>query len=606
MIAAFFYVCRQGLALLRVRRASFPNADELKNGLSRERREYFANIRHFQFVIDVIEPKVQAGTLQEEAVLSALEDRITGGTNVLREASSIAILAALTITFFTLHRELPAIFAKQPDLKGVMTLVGANWPLIGLGLVLYFLSTVWYAMTTRIFLLYRSWLESAIFPFLGLSRSTSDQLVAALAQFNGTVASMNGSLAPLQGLGIVLQQFQTGLVQQLVPALERGLRGISVGLSDRAVSDLREFVGNASSLFKTVQDHEARMLTLAAATERRTAELAAAVDAISDSSRSTAENLAAQAVRLEANTDAVRGFTRVVQEHSSSLSAELAVLTRAAQQLVTDLEGHGGKLEALQGATADAADAVGDVAKLLPEISSLIESGVCETRNAIVPIIGLTEVVGSAVEVTRPVAEKFTDLIARWENAMLQMSSLADDIRSRTEAIENRSANLVSALDATRREVMPDLLNGLSTLSREIADLRSQTSKLAAGSEQIVSAFGNLQVLGQKMKTVGHSITGHFAVWERNTRDVFRKAEETAAAVTKSVERIEGTLSALHWDDNRRAQLDTSLERIVPVLQQIERQLSGRPAEAKSAMAGNINVNTGNSNSESPMRDEGH
>ena len=85
-----------------VSRQFVPSADEIKNGLSPERKRQYAKHHTLALVLEIVEPKAKAGTLQEESVLSALEGRLFPGL-----AGSVSCRPSLfcrrsVITFFRL------------------------------------------------------------------------------------------------------------------------------------------------------------------------------------------------------------------------------------------------------------------------------------------------------------------------------------------------------------------------------------------------------------------------------------------------------------------------------------------------------------------------
>ena len=269
-----------------------PSAENIQNGNASEVNGEIG------WLIQTIRPKARAGTLQEEAILVTLEDRLIHGTPYFREASAVCILAALAWTFFRLHQELPEMFNKGPvtpeTLAPLLSRVGANWALIVAGLFFHVASTIERRIKVERFDTYREWLEKEIFPFLGVARTTGDRLAAALGSFSKTVAEVKEALYPLRGLASALDSFQEGLIGEMVPAMSRGLEGVKIGLSDSALNELRTTTVESTKVLREIKDHQARMLTLITSSERRTADLALAVESIATESSKTASALKEQ------------------------------------------------------------------------------------------------------------------------------------------------------------------------------------------------------------------------------------------------------------------------------------------------------------------------
>jgi hypothetical protein len=51
--------------------------------------------------------------------------------------------------------------------------------------------------------------------------------------------------------------------------------------------------------------------------------------------------------------------------------------------------------------------------------------------------------------------------------------------------------------------------------------------------------------LGQKLKNLGHAITGHFNIWQDQTRQVFRKAQDSTESIEASFNRMGGVVSGM-------------------------------------------------------------
>jgi hypothetical protein len=553
-------------------RKGLPPADEIKKGLSPERRGQCNRLKYLPELLDIVEPKAKAGTLQEESVISALEGRMLRGVTWFRELSSIFILAALVITFFRLHQDLPKILSKRhvtaEDLAPIVPLVGANWPLIALGLLFYCGAALYDQIQLCRFKAYEGWLEADIFPHLGVSRSTSDQLAAALKQFTTTAATMNRSLAPLQQLGIVLSDFQTGLVNELVPAIKEGLQHVSIGLSDSAINKLTVTADSSAHVLRALQDQQARMLTIMTASERRTAELAATVDALAHYTHCVSLSLSKQAALLEASTSAADRLGTVVHDATEQMQGQSAALQASVSALEGSLDNQGRIIEAQAGVIREMITLMSDANRKLGGLTGSMELAVTQVKALDKTVMTFAALLDSVVGPLKALAAavpdfatRVNDLQERWQEAMLQMTSLAEEVTKRTGQIDGAALQLtesirngVVALGTTTAQ--------LGELVNEGEKMRSAVVQISDGSRQIVGAFSDLQSLGQKLKNLGHGITGHFAVWQKENKEVFRKAQDASTAIVGAIERMSVVISSLESSLNGSAALIQELSEI--------------------------------------------
>lgn len=536
-------------------RQGLPKADEIQGGLSPERKRKLPSVEYLPAILDIVEPKAKAGILQEDAILSALEGRILHRVNWFRELSSISILAALVFTFFKLHQELQGILSKQdlkgPDLAPIVPLVGANWPLIALGLVFYLAGVFYQRIAWYRFEAYQEWLESEIFPYLGVSRSTSNQLSTALSQFTNTAATMNRSLAPLQQLGTALAEFQNGLINELVPAIKEGLQHVSVGLTDTALNKLTASTEGSARVVRALQDHQARMLTVLMAAEKRTGDLASAVEAVARHTELIGSALSKQSPVVDANTSAMRGLGETIRESggrlgtlSASLESNICVLEGAVSKQTRSIDSLSQSITGLGTIVSDADSTMRELRHLAREAAanmSALDRTVSVFGALLAPI---TEPLTKTAQALPDFATKVDELQARWQESMLQMSSLADEINSRTIKIEASTAEFTAALvSATSSLRVID--DRVVAVIREGESLRRSASLVSDGSRDLIAAFGDLQALGQKLKNLGHGITGHFAAWQKETKEVFRKAQDASSAIEGSLGRMSPVIGGL-------------------------------------------------------------
>lgn len=496
------------------------------------------------WLIKTVGPKARAGTLQEEAILVALEDRLIHGTPYLRELSAICILSALALTFFRIHRELPSIFGNGPltpdTLAPLVSLVGANWLLIAAGLLFHFFSIIERIIKVKRFDVYREWLEREIFPQLGVARSTGDRLAAALETFSRTVADIKQALFPLSGLPSALLSFQQGLIGELIPSMSKGLEGIKIGLSDSALLELRTSTLESTKALREMKDHQAKMLTLITSGERRTAELAVAVESIATQTSQAAKALEEQVTVIRSNNDAL---TQLRTALGKSTEGSRNLVSGIDRLNVTTIE-HAQRIEAQT-------NSLSEFRLLLPRIgATLIEvhTALLDVQTGLASLTISESGLQAEVEQSRgEVISAKEGLIAslrnaevlqvRWEEAMLQMASLVDEFSGRTLAFEQSTTDLSSIAGKVALR-LEQVESALGSIGSHVENLSGSTKEIAAGNKSLVAAFGDLQIASQKLKNLGHAVTGHFNIWQEQTRKVYDKAEKSTENIGTAFNRI--------------------------------------------------------------------
>jgi hypothetical protein len=140
---------------------------------------------------------------------------------------------------------------------------------------------------------------------------------------------------------------------------------------------------------------------------------------------------------------------------------------------------------------------------------------------------------------------------------MLQMTSLIDEASRRTTSFERSAADLTSVAGVVAAR-LPEIEGALNTVGEKVGGLSKSTAEIADGNKGLVSAFNDLHSAGQKLKSLGHSITGHFNIWQEQTRKVYGKAQESTekiemsfARMGETVFRMEGLLRDLSTGINR-------------------------------------------------------
>lgn len=545
----YWWRCRTDNSILTTRNSSnLPTPEDFRQ--DSVRKKVYGKLKHLPFVIDMIEPKARKQILQEESVLSALHDRIVNATDGYRETSALCILSALVATFFTLNTGLGDLVngaqINADSLKPILSLVGFSWPLIAAALALYFFSILKQHLAWQHFDAWRHWLETDIFPELGASRSTLDKLERALGDFNTTARNIGELLLPVQAIGPALHAFQGDLVQHLVPAIKDGLARVSVGLSDDALSEFRKATQHSARAVESIQDNQGRILTLTASSERRTAELAAAVNVIAAQSSNVAAALAQQAPALLDCTARINELSQTVGEldKNSHLRADGMRLTiQSVQQALHQQLEDGRRLTAaLQSISPVLISADAMLREATAKLGTVAETA----GKADMTLASITEPLQRLSGTMEPFLAKAASLDQRWQEAMLQMGALTDEIHTRTSSLEKTSSALTAALGQSVSE-LGSVGPALRDTAAAVLQLRAEVAGVSSGNKLLVSAFGELQALGQKLKNLGHGVTGHFNIWQRETREVFTLAQSSSAAVKESLESIEKVVGRLEF-----------------------------------------------------------
>ena len=132
----------------------------------------------------------------------------------------------------------------------------------------------------------------------------------------------------------------------------------------------------------------------------------------------------------------------------------------------------------------------------------------------------------------------------RWEEAMLQMASLADDVSQRTLTFEQSTTDL-SGVATGVAALLVRVEDALNSIGSRVENLSGSTREIAAGNKSLVVAFGELQSASQKLKNLGHAITGHFNIWQEQTRNVYDSAEESTINIESAFNRIAGLVTGM-------------------------------------------------------------
>lgn len=515
--------------------AQLPTVEELRNRKAKSLFREYTQLKHLEFVIELIEPRAEKGILQEEAVLNALHDRIVNRLDWYREGSAIAILAALAITFWKLAQTMPeAKTLTAENLLPILSLVGATWPLVGLGLVLYGLSTVWQTLVWEHYDAWRHWLETVVFPELGASRSTLKKLDATLEEFTNVARQITELLMPIQGLSPALAAFQGDLINLLVPAIKDGLSRASVSLSDQAIRELRSASSDSLRAVREIQDNQARILSISVAAERNVAEIAASVSAVAQKAEAVASALEKHEPALQANSAAV---ARLHSELEQSITA-IAALSR---DLINAVTAHREVVDSSRTATAELMVEVRGLRPMLAGNTAalgVLSTGIAQVQSS---IEATEEILALLPAPLRATAESMPALVqnlgavqSRWSEAMLLIAAITDEITRQTNTLDEHARRLADALGENNVH--------LQTTSTELSDarsdlglLRKDLGTLAAGTQDIVTAFRDLQAMAQKLKHLGNTITGHFNIWQHQTKEVFQTAQVTSKSVHESI-----------------------------------------------------------------------
>ncbi len=537
-----------------------PTAEELRTGATIASR----GDRHFDWLIESLRRKAQAGVLQEEPIIDELEDRIVYGETRFQEFPAICILSALAWTFFNLKSNLPSIVnagdVTPKSLAPILGLVGANWWLIFGGLLFHFGSLGERYLNMARFEAYRSWLEREIVPRLGVARTTGDRLTSALESFSTTVKEIREAVFPLSGLASVMQSFQEGLVAEMIPAMSKGLEGVKIGLSDAALGELQKTTIESTRALREMKDQQAKMLTLVISGERRGAELAALVQSISNQTGLAASALQGQTGLINLNIQALAGLKSEILTSTEGTRS----LVNTILQLMASTISHTKQLETHNVAVSGLAALLPPIGGTLAEMRTLISGIQMGLASLAVSENGLrTEMEQSRAVVSAAAArlttaiENAADLKQRWEEAMLQMTSLIDEISQRTIGFE-KSAGELTAVAGVVASGLPGIQSTIDGVGAKVSALAGSTAEIAAGNKAIVSAFSDLLAASQKLKSLGHSITGHFNIWQDQTRKVYGKAQESTEKIEASFTRIgdvvsgmEGILKTLAERDQR-------------------------------------------------------
>jgi hypothetical protein len=140
--------------------------------------------------------------------------------------------------------------------------------------------------------------------------------------------------------------------------------------------------------------------------------------------------------------------------------------------------------------------------------------------------VNLTAALGNAIA-----------LKGQWEEAMLQMTSLIDEVSRRTANFDKSAAELTSVAVVVGGR-LSEIEVALNAVGIKLADLNGSTAEVASGNKAIVSAFADLQSASQKLKHLGIAITGHFNIWQDQTRKVYGKSQESTENIEASFIRI--------------------------------------------------------------------
>jgi chromosome segregation ATPase len=541
--------------------------EELRNRTAKSLLPQYSQLDHLKFVVELVEPRAEKGILQEEAVLGALHDRIVNQTDWYRESSAVAILLGLAITFWRLAQALPkdkTITAEA--LSPVLSLVGATWPLVGAGLILYGLSTVWQKLVWEHYDAWRHWLETVAFPELGASRSTLKKLDATLEEFTKVAREITTLLMPIQDLSPVLATFQGDLITRLVPAIKDGLSRVSVGLSDQALNELRLAGTDSLRAVREIQDNQARILSISVAAERNVVEIAASVSAV-------AQNAQAVASALEKHQPALQANSAAVARLHSELEQSIGVITASSRDVINAVTAN---RDAVDSSRTTTTELIADLRGLRPELSAngaalrVLSTAMAQVQSSMEATEQLFASIPAPLRATAeclPALVQNLDAVqSRWSDAILQIAAITDEIGRRTNTLDEHAGRLADALTENNGHLQTTAI-GLSDARGDFELLRKDLGSLAAGKQEIVTAFRDLQTLAQKLKHLGNTITGHFNIWQHQTKEVFQTAQTTSKSVHESmigVVKAAGTASH---------SIESSLEQAAKSISQLESQI---------------------------------
>jgi hypothetical protein len=435
--------------------------------------------RDLDFVLSIIEPKARAGILQEESVLSAIHDRFVNSTNWLQIFSSASILLALVITFWNLNRALGGILFKSEltatDLRPVLELVGANWPLIGAGLGFYLLASVKQHLDWSYYYDWQFWLETKIFPELGVSRSTARQLEKALLQFNETAGKICVAVLPLSGLTNALGTFQTGLATDLLPTIKTALANVSVGLSDKAVESLVAATKSSTKAVEEIQSSQARIVTIVEASEQRSAKLVAVAETTAAAAATIAGALSAQAPQLTQNTTAMGRCT----DGLNTLTSSTGALKETVSIATLSIDHHCDTTLALSE----------QVIALRATLAALVETaGKLEGKGASLQV-ALARAELAIARIGIPLA-KAADHLGTFAEKTAALLSLADAVQKGTSAFESVSTQLSKALEGSTDQ-LAGVVNEMHALRTIANELRDAVASLHDGSNEVVKTVAS-------------------------------------------------------------------------------------------------------------------
>ncbi len=523
-----------------------PTAEDLRTGRTMAPK----GNRHFDWLIGILCLKARAGVLQEEPILDELEDKLYGNS-WFREFPSICILLALAWTFFNLKNTLPSIIGANTitpkSLTPILSLVGANWWLIAGGLLFHFGSLGERRLNTLRFDGYRSWLERDIIPQLGLARTTGDRLTSALESFGSTVREIREAIYPLSGLASVMQSFQEGLVAEMIPAMSKGLEGVKIGLSDTALGELQKTTVESTRALREMKDQQARMLTLVVSGERRATELATLVQSIADQTGAAASALREQAGLLGLNSQALNGLKTEIH---SSIASSSALRTGVAQ-LGDSISSHSERLDSNTSSLSGLVALLPATGATLAELQTLIAgiqlglAGLAVSENSL-----RTELEQSRLFMSEASASlsatlgNAADLKRSWEEALLQMTSLVDEVSRRTKGFETSATELTAAAGAIASG-LPGIQAALDGVGAKVEGLGGSTAEIAVGNKALVNAFSDLHATSKKLKHLGSEVTGHFNIWQDQTRKVYDKAQDSTEKIEACFTRIGGLVGGM-------------------------------------------------------------
>lgn len=470
-----------------------PSSSELKRGVSEEQMARFSDCPILKELLAILRPKASEGLIQEEALLSALEDEVHGRGVMLKELAGALILTGLFCTFVSLSFELHSSKADVVKYQSVIRLVGLNWPAILGGLICTGLSSWARQLNESLFRNYRRWLESDIFPMLGASRGTMDQLKESLRQFNNTAGEMIKTMAPLQQMASVLQNFQSSIVCELAPAIRDSLVGVSVGLSDAAMKDLRALNAESKAAIARIVHDQARILSLYEGSEHRVVEIASSLQKVVSAVTSISDASTRVGNALSSCSDATMDLKSAVQANTA-FGAEFV-----------------SGVEALTSAVGVTNGALRNHLLALPPLTASMEKSRQATEVAGVHLQTLiqgVQPVALALPALGPAVQSTSD---RWQEAIIQMGEILESMSQRTSAIESTTKGLLGSL-STAAESASELNDHLAQIAPNLAivtqNLATSDSRLERIAHVTVSAVESIRATESTLQSLSASVPG--------------------------------------------------------------------------------------------------